>query len=268
MQELGALEEISEHELRTWSGPTHYVSLQHVVDETNATTSLRIVSNSSLRTPGNPYSLNSILAKVPNMLTDPYKIMIRFRTYCRGLSSDVTKAYYQMFTGLLEKHVRRVVWRYGVKENKWRIFGYRCVSFGDTPAAALLEVCLRKVIVMYTSIDPLAARRLLNDRFVDDITSGGTPIEVARFKGVEDPETLRCDGTMPQILINGHLELKAISVSGEPDGKALEKLSYAVLGHGYSTEHDTLTVKFKVNVSPRKRGSPTGPDLTRETLCN
>ena len=118
LQELGALEEISEQELRTWSGPTHYVSLQHVVDETNATTSLRIVSNSSLRTPGNPYSLNSILAKGPNMLTDPYKIMIRFRTYCRGLSSDVTKAYYPMFTGLLEKHVRRVVWRYGVKENK------------------------------------------------------------------------------------------------------------------------------------------------------
>ena len=67
LQVLGAMEEISDHELKSWSGPVHYVSLQHVIDEGNATTSLRIVSNSSLRTPGNPHSLNSILAKGPNL---------------------------------------------------------------------------------------------------------------------------------------------------------------------------------------------------------
>ena len=76
--DLGALEEISAQELRSWTGPVHYVSLQHVIDESSATTSLRIVTNSSLKTPGNPHSLNSILAKGPNMLSDPFKIMIRF----------------------------------------------------------------------------------------------------------------------------------------------------------------------------------------------
>ena len=267
LQELGAVEEISDHELKTWGGPVHYVSLQHVIAEGNSTTSFRIVSNSSLRTPGNPHSLNSILAKGPNMLTDPYKIMVRFRTYLKGLNSDVTKAYYQLFTGLLEKHVRRIVWRYGVKGAKWRIFGYLCVSFGDTPAAALLEVCFRLVIVMFGVIDQLAAQRLLNDRFVDDITSGGDADQVKRFKGEEDPETLTCSGTMPQIFDKANLKLKAIAVSGEEDGKALEKLSGSVLGHGYSTERDTLTVRFKVNITPRRRGNPTGPDLTRDTLA-
>ena len=81
LQDLGAVEEISEHELRSWKGPRHYVSLQHVVAEDSATTSFRIVSNSSLKTPGNPHSLNSILAKGPKMLSDPYKIMIRFRSH-------------------------------------------------------------------------------------------------------------------------------------------------------------------------------------------
>ena len=46
----------------------------------------------------------------------------------------------------------------------------------------------------------------------------------------------------------------------------LEKLSGSVLGHGYSTEKDTLTVRFKVNITPRRRGNPTGPDLTIKTL--
>ena len=115
--------------------------------------SFRIVSNSSLKTPGNPNSLNSILAKGPNLLSDPYIILNRFRNYLRGLNSDVTKAYYQMSTGLLKKNVRRVVWRYGKKNAKWRIVGYKCVSFGDTPAAILLEICLRITNKMFGYIE-------------------------------------------------------------------------------------------------------------------
>ena len=248
---------------QAWSGPVHYVSLQHVINEDSATTSFRIVSNSSLKTPGNPHSLNSILAKGPNLLSDPYKILIRFRNYLRGLNSDVTKAYYQMSTGLLEKNVRRVVWRYGKKNAKWRIFGYKCVSFGDTPAAILLEICLRITIKMFGYIDIVASRRLFNDMFVDDVTSGGSEEEVLRFKGNEDPETLACDGTMPEILDGGSFTLKAVALTGDPDDGALQKLSGTVLGLVYSTCKDTLAVKFKVNVSPRRRGNPTGPDITR-----
>ena len=243
LQELGCIEEISDHEIKTWSGAVHYVSLQHVVNEESATTSLRIVTNSSLKTPGNPYSLNSILAKGPNMLADPYKVFIRFRHYLRGLNSDVSKAYYQMTTGLLEKNVRRVVWRYGQRNSKWRIFGYMCCSFGDTPSAALLEICLRRTIQMFREVDLVAARRLLNDMFVDDVTSGGTEVEVIRFKGEEDPETYACDGTMSQILRGGGFSLKAIAVTGDPDNEALAKLSSSVLGHAYSTSKDTLAVK-------------------------
>ena len=101
---------------------------------------------------------------------------------------------------------------------------------------------------------------------MDDITSGGNKQEVVRFKGKEDPETLACDGTMTQILGEGHLRLKAVAVSGDPDEGALEKLSGTVLCLVNSTSRDTLVVRFKVNVSARRRGAPTGPDITRDTL--
>ena len=39
LQELGAMEEISKHELASWVGPVHYVSLQNVISEESATTS-------------------------------------------------------------------------------------------------------------------------------------------------------------------------------------------------------------------------------------
>jgi len=63
-----------------------------------------------------------------------------------------------------------------------------------------------------------------------------------------------------------NLTLKAIALSGERDGEALQKLSGSVLGLKYSTEVDTLSVVFSVNVSPRKRGFVTGPDITKDTI--
>ena len=86
------------------------------------------------------------------------------------------------------------------------------------------------------------------------------------WKGDEDPVTLACTGTMPQIFAKVNWQLKAIAVSGEPDGPALEKLSGSVLGHGHSTGRDVLSVKFRVNISPRKRGKVTGPDITRSSV--
>ena len=47
---------------------------------------------------------------------------------------------------------------------------------------------------------------------MDDVTSGGNLEEVLRFKGKEDPETFLCEGTMPQIVGEAHLVLKAVPV--------------------------------------------------------
>ena len=46
------------------------------------------------------------------------------------------------------------------------------------------------------------------DTFVDDLSSGGTKKECIRFKGVENLETLACDGTMPEHLGCGGGTLK------------------------------------------------------------
>lgn len=60
--------------------------------------------------------------------------------------------------------MRRVVWRFGKKGEKWKIFCYLCVSFGDRPAAALLEICVRIVVELHREVALVAAHRILNDR--------------------------------------------------------------------------------------------------------
>ena len=265
MVDYGALRKLSQIEMDSWVGPVHYISIQHVLNPGSETTPLRLVTNTSLVDPRSGLSLNGLLAKGPNCLADTYELLIRFRGYSKGLISDITKAYYALVTGLMEMHLRRVVWRKD-RTGNWDIYGFLCVSFGDRPAAVILDVVIKLTVQMFGGLDLLAAKRLKEDMFVDDLVSGGTDDEISRYVGEEDPDTLQCSGTMPTILAQGRFTLKAIAWTGEHDGPKLIKLGAAVLGLGFSTQYDTLTVKLGANISPRKRGVPTGKDLTVDTL--
>jgi hypothetical protein len=173
---------LKEDAKRSWTGPVHYVSLQHVLKPELTTTPLRIVTNSSL-SDRNGNSLNAILIKGPNALSDQRDVITRWRNYEVALTSDLTKAYYTMKTGELEMHVRRVVWRYGRTDEKWRVFGFRTISFGDKPAGVFLDIVIKRVARMHNDIDPEAARKIADDRYVDDITTGGSEKEVSKMIG-------------------------------------------------------------------------------------
>ena len=266
MVKLGALSEIGHAELHTWKGPTHYLPIQVVIHPHSVTTPYRLVTNSSLADPETGLSLNSILAKGPMALNDTWDITIRFRHGEYGLSADISKAYYQMKTGVLEKHCRRVLWRYGQVGTPWRIFGFEVVSMGDCCAACLMELIKRGTCEKFQNIDPVASKKIIDNSFVDDISLARSKTECLRFKGNMDPYTCLTDGSISQILKAGGFEVKAIAVSLEPDGIALEKLGRSVLGLGFSTASDLLKVHFKVNITPHKNGQTTGPDLNKSTL--
>ena len=266
MVAIGALKEVDAAELRMWSGPVHYLPIQAVIKPASVTTRVRLVTNSSLVDPATGLSLNSIMAKGPKYLNDMWEILVRFRHHEAGLISDITKAYYQMRTGLVERHVRRVLWRNGEVGTPWKIYAFEVVSMGDTPAANFMEITKRKTADRGAHIDEAAAKKLKEDSFVDDISTGGKKLECLRFKGNEDPKSLSCDGTMQEILNCGGYTLKAMGMSGEPDGEALEKLGGTVLGLRWSSAEDMLEEKFRVNVSEYRRGEPTAPDLTPDTL--
>ena len=101
MLALGALVELSESEMKSWTGPAHWVSLQPVLKPESETTPTRLVTNTSLPD-RNGNSVNSILMKGPNSLSDQRAVVSQWRCYEQAISSDVTKAYYAMKTGELE----------------------------------------------------------------------------------------------------------------------------------------------------------------------
>ena len=185
------------------------------------------------------------------MLKDLWTVALRFRSNKKALVSDIAKAYFTLQTGPTEKHVRRFVWRWGRKGDRWTVFAYLVVAMGDRPAACILEIAIRKTLDEYAHVDLVAANRLKEEIFVDDIPMGGEDEEIERFRGEEDPATLQCTGTIPTMLKGGGFKLKAIRCSGDEDDKVLEKLGGSVLGCRWSCKKDTMYVDFNVNVSDK-----------------
>ena len=67
---------------------------------------------------------------------------------------------------------------------------------------------------MHKAIDPVTSQRIQNDRYVDDLSTGGSPDEVHRFVGDEN-EDFQCNCTIPSIPAQSSLLLNVLVPSGE-----------------------------------------------------
>ena len=87
---------------------------------------------------------------------------------------DLTKAYHTIKSGELQMHVRQVVLRYGKTDEKWKVFSFRTIFFGDKPVVVFLDIVIKRVVRMYRDIDPEAARKIADHGYVDNITTDGS----------------------------------------------------------------------------------------------
>ena len=122
------------------------------------------------------------------MLSDPYRILLRFRNRKYAISTDVTKAYHDLRTGELEMHLRRVIYRCK-SSDEWKAYGFLYVSFSDVAPQAILECCLKRLAKTYKEDDLIAALMVEIDRFVDDLPSGSDFKEIIEAER-RDPRQL------------------------------------------------------------------------------
>ena len=190
--------------------------------------------------------------------------MVRFRSYEVGLVFDLQKAYNSMKTGLVEKHLRKLVCRFS-ENDSWQDFGFATVAFGDIPAACFLELAKRMIADAGAELDPMASRKLKQDSYVDDHITGGSLEKVSRMKGVKS-ESGAYSGTVCQILGKGNFKVKVMVQSGESDQEALDLLGNKVLGYYWDASNDMMAVVFPVNLHGKVRKVNVKPDLTKADL--
>ena len=257
----GTFVKLSQEELNMYEGPHQYIT-HHGVLRDSLTTHLRVVTNSSFD--NNGHSLNSCLPKGPNSLNDMYEITIRFRGYEVAFVFDLSKAYNTMRTSVVEKHLRRFVWRFD-EDQEWEDYGIDRVHFGDRPAATQLEVSKNMIADLGLDIDEEACKKIKEDMYVDDGVTGGKKLDVERMVGNRD-EDGNFDGTLPTILRKGNYFVKDISVGGKQDQADENLLGNKVFGYIWNHKEDVMGIQFSINMSRKRRGVRVKPDLTLADL--
>ena len=252
---------LSAEEMKSWTGPCQYIT-HHGVLKDSVSTPLRVVTNSSFNNGGN--SLNSCLASGPNSLNPMLDVMLRFRSYPIAIHLDLSKAYNTLRTGLVERHVRRFVWRFSPQED-WQDFALDRVHFGDLCAATQLEVGKDLVADAGVDIDPEASKKIKDDLYVDDGLTGGDEELVARFVGEKLPDG-SFNGTLSKILALGNYKIKAMTVSGSKKSEDSDLMGNKVLGYTYDVEDDMLGLHFGMNISKKKRSVRLEPNLTLQDV--
>ena len=258
----GIVVKLDKHEMADWKGPINYISHHGVVKEDSVTTPLRVVTNSSLR--NGTTSLNGCMFSGPNSLNSMYNIGIRFRCHEVGLTYDLTKAYNSLVTGPVEKHLRRLIWRFDPDED-WTDYAFATMHYGDLPASNLLEIGRNLTAEEGAHIDPEAAQKIINDTYVDDGVSGGPKDVVDRMRGEQLPDG-SFSGTLRQIFDKGNLKLKTILVSGETNEEIKNLIGGKILGYNWDATTDIISIPFNIHLCNKKRGVWPQPPLTAETL--
>ena len=249
-QSRGVIRKLSNDEMQCWDGPVRYVS-HHEVHKESATTPLRLVVNSSFKK-GLERSLNDILLKGPNVLSDMFSVLLRWRFFNIAFIGDISKMYHNIRTGDLEGHLRRMLWRdFDVKRSP-DVYVFQRVTFGDRPAGCLAVIALQQTADMFSAISPEAARILKQDSYMDDIVSGSDSVENAH-ELISDIKAIASQGgfTFKEFVMSGN----SVQSQGSSDHK-LER----VLGHLWSPSDDTLMFNVSLNPNKKVKGERKPPD--------
>ena len=175
--------------MRSYDGAVNYI-IHHAIIKDSSSTPIRVVHNSSLK--NGAESLNSILPRGPSQLNDMLEVTVRFRTYEHCFGADLRKAYNTIRTGLVERNLRRFVWKFTAEE-EWKTYEINRVHFGEANAANELKCAKIKIAKLGESIDEKAAKKLIKDSYVDDLISGGSQSSVERMVGKKMSDGVRDD---------------------------------------------------------------------------
>ena len=119
----GAVRQLTEKELKYWSGPSYFLVHFPVLKPGSESTPLRIVANSALRNCFSGLSLNQCMEAGPNALTDLTQVLLKWCSFKEVLLYNLSKAYQSLITGEQEMHMRKFYWRES-NNIPWKVFAF------------------------------------------------------------------------------------------------------------------------------------------------
>ena len=236
---------VGNEEDRRWreaGGVVRYIALTYALKEGETTTPLRVCSNSSLKYNG--VSTNDLYLPGPDTVTSLISVLIEFRSNCVAATLDVRKFYNQIDSSEKDQNLRRFLWRWGEDGREPDIFVHSTATFGDVSAGPAATTALGKTAEREKVDFPQASGVVRRTTYIDDILAGE-----------RSPEKLeQLVGDIVELCRRGGFETKPPHVSGQ-DGKT------TTLGLVWHKKEDDVSIKFRLNLSEKRRGVHVKPDL-------
>ena len=243
-------------------GECYYMPHHPVVKLDRDTSKVRIVYDASSKTRG--LSLNQALHQGPSLLTEIFKVLIRFRWHKVALIADIEKAFLNISVSEKDRNFLRLLW-FKEPENidsEFEIYRFTRVVFGVTSSPYHLNATLRCHLMKYVEEHPQIVEEVLNSLYVDDFTGGAENVRMgAELRRVLSEMMTSAGFNMRKWATNSN-ELRKIfadnlehdSVSDECETYAQctianpelcdEALMKKVLGVMWNTDTDEITYTF------------------------
>ena len=170
MWSSGIVEEVLPHEQKV-DRPIFYMPLPPVVRETAVSSKVRPVFDAWVRG-YNGVSLNDCMEVGPNLLSNLTEILLRFRRWCIGISSDVKKAFLQISVSEGDQDVHRFLWNLGGETEHMR---FRRVPFGNCASPFLLNATIPHHLAKFPNSRVI--EELKDNLYIDDWLTGADSAE-------------------------------------------------------------------------------------------
>ena len=148
----------------------HYIP-HHAVEKDSTTTPIRIVFDCSCRQSSRHPSLNDCLTVGSPCDNDLCALLIRFRSHCFSLSTDIEKAFLHVRLHADDRNYTRFFWLSNPTDSSSPLCVYRfkVVPFGATSSPFMLNAVLQYHLKQYNT--PVS-NDMLSNLYVDNIISG------------------------------------------------------------------------------------------------
>ena len=146
MIEAGTVVELSQEEMDNWKGGVHYIAHFPVVKMSSTSTKVRIVSDSKMKNNMTGKSFNDLVKPVPNALSELLVVLLRWRSRPTALMYDLAKAYWSVGTTVVERHLRRFLYR-DDPHSKFKTYAIDRNNFGDECAAMGLNIGMEETAI-------------------------------------------------------------------------------------------------------------------------
>lgn len=218
----------------------YYIPWRTVYKEASLSTPCRLVFDASSRTPGGT-SLNDILAKGENRLSNINHVLLRFRNKPSAFTCDIRMAYNMLALDPSHFKYQRFLWKDGLEENSpvedWIIC---TLIYGVRPVGNSLIAGFKKV-ADYAKLNypehTAGADALVDSAYVDDIARADDTAERSRATAE----------SLDYVLGLAKMEVKGYTFSGAPpppevtaDGETV-----GLIGMVWGPEEDWIGLSIK-----------------------